>query len=95
MADSVWKALAAGASFDALAHRYSDPEAPVLGEGVPVGELPPDYAKAMAKDTVPGLVPPFEIDAATARPKFAVVDLTKWDPEGELTFGRPKRSTFK
>ena len=31
-------------------------------------------------------MPPFEIDAATARPKFAIVDIAKWDPEGELTF---------
>jgi len=86
LADSVWKALAAGAPFDALAHRYSDPEEPLLREAVPVGELPPDYGKAIANDTVPGLVPPFAIDAATARPKFAIVDITKRDPEGELTF---------
>jgi peptidyl-prolyl cis-trans isomerase SurA len=86
LADSVWKALAAGAPFDALAHRYSDPEEPLLREAVPVGELPPDYGKVIAKDTVPGLVPPFAIDAATARPKFAIVDITKRDPEGELTF---------
>ena len=86
LADSVWKALAAGAPFDALAHHYSDPEEPVLREAVPVGELPPDFRKALGKDTVPGLVPPFEIDSATARPKFVVVDVTQWEPEGELTF---------
>jgi peptidyl-prolyl cis-trans isomerase SurA len=86
LADSVWKALAAGASFDELARRYADPDEPVLREDVPVGELPPDYRKALAKDTVPGLVPPFELDANTARPKFAVVEVIKWVPEGELTF---------
>ena len=58
----------------------------VLREAVPVGELPPDYVKAIGKDTLPGLVPPFKIDATTARPKFAIVDITKWEPEGELTY---------
>jgi peptidyl-prolyl cis-trans isomerase SurA len=86
LADSVWKALAAGAPFDVLAHRYSDPDEPVLREATPVSELPPDYVKAIGKDTVPGLVPPFEIGASTARPKFAIVYVTKWEPEGELTF---------
>ena len=86
LADSVWKALAAGASLDELARRYADPDETVLREDVPVGELPPDYRKALAKDSVPGLVPPFELDANTARPKFAVVEVIKWAPEGELTF---------
>ena len=40
----------------------------------------------MRTDTVPGLVPPFEINANTSRPKFAVVEVTRWQPEGELTF---------
>jgi peptidyl-prolyl cis-trans isomerase SurA len=85
-ADSVWKALAAGAPFDERARRYADPDETVLREAVPVGELPPDYVKAIGKDTLPGLVPPFEIDATTARPKFAIVDIIKWEPEGELTY---------
>jgi peptidyl-prolyl cis-trans isomerase SurA len=86
LADSVWKAVAAGASFDVLAHRYSDPEEPISREAVPVADLPPDYRKALAKDTVPALVAPFEIDSATARPKFVIVEIDKWEPEGELTF---------
>ena len=86
LADSVWKAIAAGASFDALAHRYSDPEEPITREAVPVADLPPDYRAALAKDTVPGLVPPFPADANTARPRFIIVDVTKWEPEGEMTF---------
>jgi peptidyl-prolyl cis-trans isomerase SurA len=86
LADSVGKAIAAGASFDALAHRYSDPEEPITREAVPVADLPPDYRTALAKDTVPGLVPPFPADANTARPRFIIVDVTKWEPEGEMTF---------
>ena len=86
LADSVWKAIAAGAAFDALAHRYSDPDEPITREAVPVADLPPDYRTALAKDTVPGLVAPFPADANTARPRFIIVDVTKWEPEGELTF---------
>lgn len=86
LADSVSKAAAAGAPFDALARQYSDPDEPVSREDVPIAELPPDYRKALEKDTVPGLVPPFPVDANTARPKFAIVNVIKWEPEGELTF---------
>ena len=31
-------------------------------------------------------MPPFEVDANTGRPKFAVVQITKWEPAGEMTF---------
>lgn len=86
MADSLEKWLGTGAPFEVLAQRYGDPDEPMLREAVPVGELPPDYLNALKTDTVPGLVPPFAIDATTARPKFAVVNVTKWEPEGELTF---------
>jgi parvulin-like peptidyl-prolyl isomerase len=86
LADSVHAALAAGASFETLARRYGDPEATVTTEGMQVAQLQPDYAKALAGDTVPGLVPPFAVDANTGRPKFAVVQITKWEPAGELTF---------
>jgi len=86
MADSLWKALGAGAPFEAVAQRHSDPDEPMLRDAVPVEELPPDYLKALKTDTVPGLVAPFAIDSATARPKFAIVNVTKWEPEGELTF---------
>jgi peptidyl-prolyl cis-trans isomerase SurA len=86
LADSVHAALAAGASFDSLARRYADPDQTLFTEEAPVPQLPPDYAKTIGKDTVPGLVPPFVIDVNTSRPKFAVVDVTKWQPAGELTF---------
>jgi peptidyl-prolyl cis-trans isomerase SurA len=86
LADSVHAAIAAGAPIEALARRYGDPEATVTSEAIQVAQLPADYAKALAGDTVPGLVPPFEVDANTGRPKFAVVQVTKWEPAGELTF---------
>jgi peptidyl-prolyl cis-trans isomerase SurA len=86
LADSVYQALLAGASFDSLSRRHSDFEESPLNEDVPVAQLPPDYAKVLATVTAPGFVPPFEIGADTPRPKFAVVDVTKWRPEGEMAF---------
>jgi len=87
-ADSVHDALAAGggASFDTLARRYSDPNEPKLADGLPIAQLPPDYAKAVGNDTVPGLKPVFVAGAATPRPRFIVFELLKRVPEGELSF---------
>ena len=90
LADSLHAALAAGASFDSLARRYADPEEPRLVEDLPVPRLAPDYPKTLAKDSVRGLKPVFEIDTATPRPKFVVLVVTKWVPEGDLTFNDVK-----
>ena len=86
LADSVHAALAAGASFDSLARRYADPDEPRLVEDLPVPQLAADYPKTLATDSVRGLKPVFEIDTATPRPKFVVLELTKRVPEGDLTF---------
>jgi peptidyl-prolyl cis-trans isomerase SurA len=85
-ADSVRSALAAGASFDTLARLYSDPSEPKLADGLPVSQLPPDYAKALDDDTVPGLKPVFEAGPGTPRPRFVVLELIRRQPEGELSF---------
>ncbi len=89
-ADSVHDALAHGASFDTLARRYADPSEPKLADALPVSQLPPDYEKAIGKDTVPGLKPVFEVAAGTGRPRFVVFELLKRLPEGELGFDEVK-----
>ena len=66
--------------------RFPVPEEPTSREGVPMADLPPDYVKGIGQDTVPGIVPPFEVDATSGRPKFAVVEITKWEPAGDLKF---------
>jgi peptidyl-prolyl cis-trans isomerase SurA len=86
LADSVHDALAAGASFDTLARRYGDPNEPKLADALPVSDLPPDYAKALASDSVPGLKPVFEAGVDAPRPRFVVLELLKRLPEGELGF---------
>src|SRR5256885_10238988 len=59
LADSVHDALRAGAPFDTLARRYSDPEEGKVVPELPVSQLPPDYERAIGSDTVPGLKPLF------------------------------------
>ncbi len=86
LADSVHDALAAGASFDSLARRYADPEEPKLADALPVSQLPPGYAPALAGDTMPGLKPVFMVGEGSPRPKFVVLQLLKRQPEGELTY---------
>jgi peptidyl-prolyl cis-trans isomerase SurA len=89
-ADSVHAALAAGAPFDTLARRYSDPNEPKLADAMPLAQLPPDYAKAVGNDTVPGLKPVFVAGATSSRPRFVVFELVKRLPEGDLTFADVK-----
>ena len=86
LADSVHDALRAGAPFDTLARRYSDPEEGKVVPELPVSQLPPDYERAIGSDTVPGLKPVFAAGADSRRPKFVVFELMKRLPEGELTF---------
>ena len=89
-ADSVHDALAAGAPFDSLARRYSDPNEPKLADALPVSQLPPDYTAAVGNDTVPGLKPVFEVGATSPRPRFVVFELVRRLPEGELSFTEVK-----
>lgn len=86
LADSVHDALAGGADFDALAKRYGDPNEGKLVDQVAISDLPPDYVKALGKDSVPGLKPVLELGKDSRRPKFVVLELIKRLPEGELRF---------
>ena len=89
-ADSLYHALVAGAAFDSIGRHYSDIEESPLNEDVPVAQLAPDYAKALGTITAPGLVPPFEVGAATPRPKFSIVEVTKYRAEGDMSFAEVK-----
>ena len=86
LADSVYAAWKAGASYDTLARLYSDPNESRLVEAMQAPDLPPDYPHSLVTDSTRGLRPAFEIDTVTGRPKFVVLEVTKWQPEGELTF---------
>jgi peptidyl-prolyl cis-trans isomerase SurA len=87
LADSVRAALAAGsASFDSLARRHADPNEPKLGEDASITQLPPAYQELLARDTTTGLKPVVTVGAGTPRPKFVVLEITRRNPEGDLTF---------
>ena len=74
LADSVHDALAGGASFDTLA------------DALPASQLPPDYLKAIGKESVPGLKPVIAVAEGTARARFVVLELIRRLPEGEFAF---------
>lgn len=88
-ADSVYQALKAGASFDTLARRYADPDSPKLADAAPITQLDSEYQALFARDTTRGLKTPLMIGPPT-RPKFAVIDVTSRQPEGELSFDEVK-----
>jgi peptidyl-prolyl cis-trans isomerase SurA len=83
-ADSIHAALARGASFDALARQYSDPQEQKLAEEVAVTQLPPEYQQVLS-DTTFGLKPVIQ-SGEERRQKFAIIDVFARHPEGELTF---------
>jgi parvulin-like peptidyl-prolyl isomerase len=85
LADSIYVALRAGASFDSLARRHADPSEGKLAEDVPVGQLPPEYQTALG-DSARGLLPPFVTGEATPRPKIVVLDVTERRDAGPLRF---------
>jgi peptidyl-prolyl cis-trans isomerase SurA len=86
LADSIHDALQHGASFDDLARRYADEDEPKLAEGVALTDLPPEYQRLYAADTTLGLKPVVTIGEGTPRPKFAVIEVTKRQPAGDLAF---------
>ena len=85
LADSIRAALARGASFDSLARLSADENEPNLAPEVPLTDLPPAYQQLLARDTTLGLKSMLTL-ASGRQTKFAVLDVTKRQPEGPLTF---------
>jgi len=86
LADSIYAALARGASFDSLARGAADPEEPKLAEDVPITQTPQEYQDLLARDTTVGLKPVATVGAGSSRPKFVVFEVTQRHPEGDLAF---------
>ena len=85
-ADTVHDALTRHVSFDSLAQRYGDENAPKLAEAVALTQLAPEYQQLLAKDSTVGLKPVIEMNATSARPQFAVIEVTARQAEGPLAY---------
>jgi peptidyl-prolyl cis-trans isomerase SurA len=85
-ADSLYAALAGGASFDTLARRFGDPQEPRTVEDVPLSQLGPEYQERLSGDTVLGLQPPFVLGEGTARPRFVILEVFERKAEGDISF---------
>ena len=95
LADSVDEQWKNGASFDSLAARYTDPDEQKLVENEPLtGQTPiaPEYVQAVTKDTTLGIKPVIVVGASSPRPKFAVIDVTGRQAEGDVTFDDVKET---
>ena len=85
LADSIRVALAHGASYDSLARLYADENESNLAPEVAITDLPQAYQQLLAGDTTLGLKPVLTL-ASGHQTKFAVVEVTKRQPAGELSF---------
>jgi peptidyl-prolyl cis-trans isomerase SurA len=86
IADSVRKAVVAGAPFDSLQRIYHDRSAERDGESVPVTKLPEVYAKVIGEADSGAVLPVFTMPGAGGRNQFVVLQVTNRRPEGEIKY---------
>jgi peptidyl-prolyl cis-trans isomerase SurA len=89
LADSVRAQLMRGASFDSLARLYHDENEPRIVPQIPLTQLPVVYQTLLEGDTTSGIKPVVTLGDGR-QTKFAVFEVTKRQPEGELTFEEVK-----
>jgi peptidyl-prolyl cis-trans isomerase SurA len=86
IADSVQKAVVAGAAFDSLQRIYHDRSAERDAESVPVTKLPESYGKIIGEADSGAVLPVFTIPGAGGRDQFVVLQVTSRRPEGEVKY---------
>jgi peptidyl-prolyl cis-trans isomerase SurA len=86
MADSVRKAVLAGASFDSLQRIYHDRSAERDAESVPITKLPEVYGKVLEKADSGAVLPVFTMPGEGGRDQFVVLQVTSRRPEGEVRY---------
>ena len=96
LADSVYTLWKNGMPFDSLANRYSDPDEQKLVENEPLtgqqSPIAPEYVQAVTQDSARGLKPVIVVGASSARPKFAIIEVTGRQAEGDVTFDDVKET---
>ncbi len=86
MADSVARALRAGASFDSLAALYNDPIEDRVIPDLPRSQLPEAYQRAVEAKAAGEVTDPFPIEnAARGAPKLVIVQITDVGDEHDAT----------
>jgi peptidyl-prolyl cis-trans isomerase SurA len=86
LAENIYQALKAGASFDSLQALYHDKPEEREARDVPVTKLPPAYAQAIGTLGAGSVVEPFPLEGTGSRVKYAVVVVTSRRPEGDVRY---------
>ena len=86
LAETVYQAAKAGASFDSLQRLYHDKPEEREGRDVQVTKLPPAYAKAIGNAEDGATLAPFPLEGAGNRVKYAVVRVISRRPEGDVRY---------
>jgi peptidyl-prolyl cis-trans isomerase SurA len=86
LADSVRKAVVAGASFDSLQRLYHDRSAERDAESVPITKLPEAYGKVISEADSGAVLPVFTMAGSGGRDQFVVLQVTNRRPEGEVRY---------
>jgi peptidyl-prolyl cis-trans isomerase SurA len=86
-----------GASFDSIQALYHDGSEEKAATDVPVDQLPPVYATAVADADSGQVVGPFDLSSPDGKVKFAIIEVTARRAAGEIVFNDVKdqlRSTL-
>jgi peptidyl-prolyl cis-trans isomerase SurA len=86
LAESIYQALKAGASFDSLQSRYHDRPEEREARDVPITKLPPAYAQAIGTSGEGAVIQPFALEGVASRVKYTVVVITARRPEGDVRY---------
>ncbi|HET8633190.1 MAG TPA: peptidylprolyl isomerase [Gemmatimonadales bacterium] len=89
-ASRVADSLRSGASFDSLQARFHDASEEKVANDVPVDQLPPVYAQAVANADSGQVVGPFDLTGPDGKLKFAILDVTARRAAGEIVYSDVK-----
>ncbi len=85
-AEAVYQALKAGVGIDSLQRVYHEKAEEREGKDVPVDKLPPAYAQAIGGAEEGTVLPPFPLEGGNGRTRYAVVQVTRRRPEGDVRY---------